>query len=418
MLTHCRTRIHKSVYWLLTKTKVIKAFSLDFFFLVRVKYPGAYISYTKNICWISNTYYIPLDDTIPRNIHERQNKEISYYQWVPIIFLFMAFLFKLPNMVWRMLNGTGGLNMDKLVQMSESTQMGKPEDRDRTIQHVARYLDRWLLAHRQYHFNILVRLRQRFSNIFCFWFAKREGRFLTGFYMFTKFMYCINALSQFFLLNAFLAMDYHMYGFDMLTALSREGELTSVSPRFPRVTLCDFEIRQMQNLQRYTVQCVLPINLFNEKIFMFLWFWLVLVLLISIGSYMSWLYYVLFSHNRYRYVKKCLKIGDHIRNKADVKLARKFSDEYLRDDGVFVLRIVCNNSSELVLNDLVSELWNLFRVNPNNQGARVPLQGSRRPSLAGSITPNGRAMTIPTLEMTDAELKEELSTALLSPKSD
>ena len=309
--------------------------------------------------------------------------------------------------------------MDKLVQLSENTQLGKPEDRDRTIVHVAKYIDRWLLAHRQYHYNLLVRLRQRFSNIFCFWLAKREGRFLTGFYMFIKFLYCVNAISQFFLLNAFLAMDFHMYGFDLLSRLIHDGELSIASPRFPRVTLCDFEIRQLQNLQRYTVQCVLPINLFNEKIFLFLWFWFVIVLLIAIGSYISWLYYVLFSHNRYRYVKKYLKIGDHIRNKADVKLARKFSDEYLRDDGVFVLRVVCSNSSELVLNDLVTELWNLFRGNPNNQGARVPLQGGRREdNPGGSINSNGRAMTIPTLDMTDEELKEELNPSATAPKVD
>ncbi|KAK3761738.1 hypothetical protein RRG08_010355 [Elysia crispata] len=383
------------------------------------QFTSAYISYTKNICWISNTYYIPLDDTIPRNIDERQDKEISYYQWVPIIFLFQALLFKIPNVMWRMLNGTGGLNMDKLVQMSESTQLGKPEDRDRTVMHVAKYIDRWLLAHRQYHYNLLVRLRQRFSNIFCFWLAKREGRFLTGFYMLTKLLYCVNSISQFFLLNAFLAMDFHMYGFDLLSRLVHDGELSVASPRFPRVTLCDFEIRQLQNLHRYTVQCVLPINLFNEKIFIFLWFWFVIVLFVSFGSYMSWLYYVLFSHNRYRYVKKYLKIGDHIRNKADVKLARKFSDEYLRDDGVFVLRVVCNNSSELVLNDLVTELWHLFRGNPNNQGARVPLQGGRRgDSPGGSIASNGRAVTIPTLEMTDEELKEELNPSAEPPKAD
>lgn len=265
--------------------------------------------------------------------------------------------------MWRLLNSVDGLNMDRLVQLAESTQLGRPEDRDKIIYQVAKYLDRWLKAHRQYHYNLLVRVRQRFANVFCFWFAKREGRFLTGFYLFTKFWYVANVISQFFILNAFLAMDFGVYGFEVLSALFYEGEIRD-SPRFPRVTLCDFEIRQLQNLQRFTVQCVLPINLFNEKIFIFLWFWFLLVSIIATCNYMSWLYFVLVGYNRYKYVKKYLKISDNIRNKADAKLARKFANEYLRDDGVFVLRVVSKNASELVLTDLVNYLWLLYKENP------------------------------------------------------
>jgi hypothetical protein len=63
------------------------------------------------------------------------------------------------------------------------------------------------------------------------------------------------------------------YGFEVMDGLTNEWEIRE-SYRFPRVTLCDFDIRQLANVQRWTVQCVLPINLFNEKIFIFLWFWL------------------------------------------------------------------------------------------------------------------------------------------------
>jgi hypothetical protein len=61
-----------------------------------------------------------------------------------------------------------------------------------------------------------------------------------------------------------MGSEYSVYGFEVVNSLY-EGEDWTYSPRFPRVTLCDFEIRQMTNLQRWTVQCVLPVNLFNEK---------------------------------------------------------------------------------------------------------------------------------------------------------
>lgn len=43
------------------------------------------------------------------------------------------------------------------------------------------------------------------------------------------------------------------------------------------------------------------------------------------------------------------------------KLARKFVETYLRDDGVFILRVVGKNSSDMVLTDLVVNLWKIFK---------------------------------------------------------
>jgi hypothetical protein len=70
-----------------------------------------------------------------------------------------------------------------------------------------------------------------------------------------KLIFLVNAIAIMYIMNSFMGSEYSVYGFEVVNSLY-EGEDWTYSPRFPRVTLCDFEIRQMTNLQRWTVQCV------------------------------------------------------------------------------------------------------------------------------------------------------------------
>eukprot|EP00106_Octopus_bimaculoides_P005512 XP_014772954.1 PREDICTED: innexin unc-9-like isoform X1 [Octopus bimaculoides] len=329
------------------------------------QFTGAYVAYTKWICWISNTYYIPMSDTIPVNINEREDRQLTYYQWVPLILLFQALLFKAPNLLWRILHGTSGVNLDKLCELSEKTQYGSPDDRKKTIEHIAYFMDRWLDSNRIYHCNFVVKTRQKFAKICCCFCGKREGTYLSGLYLSIKVLYLVNIIGQFFMLNSFLSTDFGIYGFQVMQHFNEYGAFKE-SPLFPRVTLCDFSIRQMTNLQRFTVQCVLPINLFNEKIFIFLWFWFVFVAILASANMISWLYYMIYRRNNAAYVKKYLKLSATPLINNDKKQYRNFADNYLRNDGVFVLRVIGKNSTDLVLTDLVKQLWKIFKEKPTS----------------------------------------------------
>ena len=272
-------------------------------------------------------------------------------------------MFKAPNIMWHLLNTKSGINLSKLCEMTDDLHLGKPEDRDKHVKDIGRYIDRWLRENRNYHRNFLVRLRQKFSNVLLFCCGKRDGYFLTGFYLFTKFVYCLNCVSQFFILNSFMGMDFGGYGFELIAHFRDHGEWRE-TPRFPRVTLCDFEIRQLQNIQRFTVQCVLPINLFNEKIFALIWFWLLLVSVLSFYNFASWVFYMIFNHKKELFVRKYLRYSREIQSSFDKKVVRRFAMDYLREDGCFLLRIVGKNSTDIILSDLMQVLWVLFNHGP------------------------------------------------------
>jgi len=137
--------------------------------------------------------------------------------------------------------------MQKLVEMAGSTQVADQKKRDQTVEHISLYMDRWLESNRQYHYNVIVRMRQRASK-FLFLCNKREGTFLTGLYLLVKALYVVNIICHFFILNAFLGGFFEMWGIEAVNSLANEA-VTKESRRFPRVTLCDFQIRQLQNIQ-------------------------------------------------------------------------------------------------------------------------------------------------------------------------
>jgi len=325
-------------------------------------FTGSYVSYTKSYCWIKNTYYLPMHETISQDNDSHREQEITYYQWIPLILLFMAFMFKFPHFIWRMLAGFSGINLNKVVEMTATTQLVDRKKREQIIEQIAMYLDRWLESNRQYHWNVMVRMKQRASK-FCFMCNKREGTFLTGLYLFIKVLFVVNIVCQFFIVNEFLGGFFQMWGPEAANSLWEET-ITKESRRFPRVTLCDFQIRQLQNIQDYTVQCVLPINLFNEKIFVFLWFWFVLVAVVTCISLLIWFWRVVFRRNRVVIVKKYLKISDVLNTAEDKKLCKRFADQYLRDDGIFLLRIVEKNSNDILLTDLVNKMWEIYINKP------------------------------------------------------
>lgn len=234
-----------------------------------------------------------------------------------------------------------------------------PDSRKSNVTYVARHIEDSLTSQREYRDGCGVSCRHAMARTCCLWFGKRYGNYLICLYLITKALYIFNVVGQFFLMNRILGTNYTFYGLDLIRDIA-EGYVWEESGNFPRITLCDFEIRKLANSHRYTVQCVLPINMFNEKIFIFLWFWFILVSTVSISSFLYWAYKSSFRSNRIHFIRKFLKLRDSLES-GEKKRSFNFVDSYLRQDGVFILRLVAQNAGELVASEIVEKLWQMYK---------------------------------------------------------
>ena len=125
---------------------------------------------------------------------------------------------------------------------------------------------------------------------------------------------------------------------------------------FPRQSACDFRVRMNVDslVQNFTVQCVLPINLFNEQLFTLIWAWLWIVFIINCYEMVTWIVRIL-PKQRYKYIRHRIHIEGS--EQAYKMYIDKFINDYLSYDGVFLLRILTLNSSDIVTHKIVNSLW-------------------------------------------------------------
>ncbi|OAF69219.1 hypothetical protein A3Q56_03041 [Intoshia linei] len=317
--------------------------------------------YTNTICWVSNTYYLPLEQTIPSDKYRLHATRpmVSYYQWVPLILMLEAVMSFIPCVIWRFLNKRSGINIATIMEAGVACQRASYlEIRDKTIRYIVSQIDRFLLAQRDHRSpNCCLKAKLASSRFCCIIGGKHYGNYLFTTYLIIKLIYAINSIGQLFLLSSFLNINFQWYGAMVLSKLIT-GQDWSTSNRFPRVTLCDFEIRHQSRLHNYVVQCVLTINLFNEKIFIFIWFWFVFVSIVTITSLSRWIWTALYWPVQVRYVRERIRVFDYAQR--DNGILNKFTQHYLRRDGIFIIRLLGQYIGDLVAAEVLASLWNNY----------------------------------------------------------
>lgn len=203
---------------------------------------------------------------------------------------------------------------------------------------------------------------KRNFRIGCFKYEKNYGKYITTLYLLVKLFYVLNIIAQFVLLNNFLGDYYTMWGLETIQNLWY-NEKWQVSHVFPRVTLCDFSVRGLANVRRFTIQCVLMINMFNEKIYLFIWFWFLFVGTVTIINYLYCCILLMSLSHRVSDIKYILKHLVNTKNSYDFEMGVKhFTRDILKPDGYLLLRFLEKNAGAIVTRDITHKLFQDYLI--------------------------------------------------------
>ncbi|GMT06989.1 hypothetical protein PENTCL1PPCAC_29163 [Pristionchus entomophagus] len=324
-----------------------------------MEFRGGWEQYAEDYCFIQNTFYIPFEEEIPTGVEEREKAEIGYYQWVPIVLALQAIMFYVPNWIWKTLNKQTGIDVECAVADAQKL---------RSLPAIARRAEAEKLADYLAEALDMKSERPKCYRFLCFRFGNNLGSYVTTLYILTKIAYLGNLILQIVLLDRFLGSGNIFWGFNTVRDLIN-GREWHESGMFPRVTLCDFGVRKLANLHRYTVQCVLMINMFNEKIYLFLWFWFMTVLFVTIINFVYCISQLVFARARESSCKNWLSglntANDH-QSYGDDLLIRRFANFGLQPDGILVMRFIEGHAGAMVAKDLAMVLYKKFAESHKN----------------------------------------------------
>uniref|UniRef100_A0A183C900 Innexin n=1 Tax=Globodera pallida TaxID=36090 RepID=A0A183C900_GLOPA len=252
------------------------------------EYTGAWERYIENYCFVENTYYVAQNQSSkmlsPEHKSARRHYELRYYQWIPYILSVQALICYAPKMIFKILYSFSDLRVSDLIRLAYRGTKSHWEDGT-----LSKRIAQKLIARREA--TALISFN---------W-------YLTFSYLLMKLLFVLALSLQLFIINFSLATVDPLWGFTIIWKIAVDGDDWRNNGFFPRVTFCDLKTRDIGQSREHTVQCVLMINMFAEKIFIFLWLWFFVFLVISCLNLLFWLHQIFSMRSKERMIFDALR---------------------------------------------------------------------------------------------------------------
>ncbi|XP_013780368.1 innexin shaking-B-like [Limulus polyphemus] len=280
-------------------------------------------------CWIHTTFAVPeafhkeIGVEVPYpgidNSKNGAEKHYAYYQWVCFVLFLQAILFYTPYYIWKIWEG----GLITALSMGMNVAVISEEEKGKKRKIVTNYLSKHKGMHKLYALK----------------------------YVLCECLCLINVVGQMWLMNIFLDGEFFSYGVKVVqfVQMNQEERVDPMIFIFPRMTKCRFhQFGYSGDVQKHDVLCILPLNIVNEKIYIFIWFWFIILTILTIVVLISRLVVLIFRRLRSRFLQgRCRLAAQN-----DLQMICRHCDF----GDWFLLYMLTKNVDPVVVQEVTSEL--------------------------------------------------------------
>uniref|UniRef100_A0A915D717 Innexin n=1 Tax=Ditylenchus dipsaci TaxID=166011 RepID=A0A915D717_9BILA len=303
--------------------------------------PKSWIPYINSYCFVTGTYVIdkavelmPQDEVHPL---DASKIDVSYYQWVPYVLVLQAAFFYGPHLFWSLYRKSQtDVSFNHLVDKCVKSRGLSTDKYDEEVEDVVANIVK-TYEHRQ--------IKEKSAGL------GSAGMFA---YLVSKLLNVLNVVAQLVLVSIFIGNAG--FGFQVIDN-AMDGQYWNQTGYFPRSAFCTFKQSALNGEQPHTIQCVLMMNMLNEKIFVLLYVWFIILLFASVINVLYVFVRYVSPFGQRSSTKRYLK-SHPLRD--DVEW-RKFADLQLDHDGLLLLRFIENNAGFLMASEVACKLYDSLR---------------------------------------------------------
>ncbi|CAB3407482.1 unnamed protein product [Caenorhabditis bovis] len=374
------TVIILTVFTLLTGAKQHFGNPIDCMLTKEVDDIKSWNDYIHSYCLMHGTYRYNYSNIGYNFPGYTETTTVPYYQWVPFFFAVQVFCFVLPHWIWTWMQKLLYLDMAMIVgythDLLSEKDMGAYKNKVTS-----------LISYTYDHFKY-----RRLHKVGYFAFIFMHPAFACYLYIITKMLFLFNALLQLKIVSSFLGFKNWTWGFDIIYQFSMdriygEGPLQMAASEnkyqygafnqfkhFPILVACDF--RTYPSLARIfannTAQCIIPMNIVNEKLFVFIWIWFILLIGVTFIGTLGWIFKLLDKRTSESMIFQLLK--DHggsdsedgkpgfryvgKRNGSDYRY--DFVHKFLGADGILLIHFMRGKCGTLQTQIVIDGLYSRF----------------------------------------------------------